>query len=95
MLALILLALLSSAFAASLIRVDGEDAVPGKWIVKLKGDLTLQAEDELRASISIRPDWTYAMPGFKGFAGSISEQELVQLQASEQVRCTSESMGAY
>ncbi|KAG9193794.1 cerevisin [Alternaria panax] len=81
----LILALLSSALAAPLSRVDGTDAVPGKYIIKLKGDVTSQAEDDLRASISAKPDYQYAMSSFRGFAGSMSDEELTRLQVSEHV----------
>ena len=80
--------LLSSTLAAPLTKVDGADAVPGKYIVKLKGDVTSLAEDSLTASISTKPDFRYSIPGFRGFAGSISDEELTRLQASEHVRRT-------
>jgi hypothetical protein len=49
-------ALLSSALAAPLINAEGANAITEKWIVKRKGDVTSQAEDGLRASISTTPD---------------------------------------
>ena len=81
-------ALLPSALAAPLINVDRANAITEKWIEKLKGDVTSQAEDGLRASISTKPDWKYAMPGFGGLAGNIYDQELARLQASEHVGWT-------
>ncbi|KAI4658219.1 uncharacterized protein J4E79_007201 [Alternaria viburni] len=81
----VLFALISLVFAAPLTRVDGEDGIAGRWIVKMKGDVATQAHDDLMASMSTKPDHEYAMPGFRGFAGSISEEELVRLQASEHV----------
>jgi cerevisin len=82
----VVFALVSSVLTAPLTRIDGADAIAGKWIVKMKGDVTSQAEDDLRSSLSTRPDYEYAMPGFRGFAGSISDEELARLQASEHVR---------
>ncbi|CAN9232178.1 unnamed protein product [Alternaria alternata] len=83
------LVLLSSAFAAPLIKVDSTDAVAGKYIVKLKGDVTSKAEEDLTAPIAANIDFKYTMSGFRGFAGSISDQELTRLQASEHARYTS------
>jgi hypothetical protein len=45
----IIFALISCVLAAPLIKVDGDDAIPGKWIVKLKGEITSQAEDEIES----------------------------------------------
>ncbi|KAB2111620.1 Cuticle-degrading protease [Alternaria gaisen] len=84
------LVLFSSAFAAPLIKVDSTDAVAGKYIVKLKGDVTSQAEEELTASIAANIDFKYTMSGFMGFAGSISDQELTRLRASEHARYSSQ-----
>lgn len=86
----VLLALISLVVAAPLTRVDGEDGIAGRWIVKMKGDVATQAHDDLMASMSTKPDYEYAMPGFRGFAGSISEEELVRLQTSEHVSYTPE-----
>jgi hypothetical protein len=92
---LALFVVISSALAASVIKVDGADAIAGKWIVKLKGDMTSQGEDDLRTSMSTKPDHEYAMPGFRGFAGSISDEDITQLQASEHVSYILESMSLY
>ena len=86
----VLFALISLVFAAPLTRVDGEDGIAGRWIVKMKGDVATQAHDDLMASMSTKPDYEYAMPGFRGFASSISDEELVRLQASEHVSYTPE-----
>ncbi|CAN9422007.1 unnamed protein product [Alternaria alternata] len=83
------LVLLSSAFAAPLIKVDSTDAVAGEYIVKLKGDVTSKAEEVLTAPIAANIDFKYTMSGSRGFAGSISDQELTRLQASEHERYTS------
>ncbi|KAI4944138.1 hypothetical protein J4E91_008993 [Alternaria rosae] len=81
----VFLALISLVVAAPLIRIDGADAIAGKWIVKMKGDVAMQAHINLMTSMSTKPDHEHAMPGFRGFSGSISEEELVRLQASEHV----------
>jgi hypothetical protein len=87
-----LFAVISSALAAPVIKVDGADAIVGKWIVKLKGDVVSQGKKDLRTSFFTKPDHEYAMPGFRGFAGSMSGQEITQLRASEHVSYTLESM---
>jgi hypothetical protein len=81
----LLFALLSCAIAAPVIELKDSDLIAGKWIVKLKGDVTSFAENELKASISTKPDFDYSMTGFRGFAGTLSDEELTLLQASEHV----------
>jgi cerevisin len=82
----VLLSLISCAFAAPVIRVSSPDAIAGKWIVKLKGDVTSLAEIDLKASITSKPDFEYSISGFRGFAGTLSDEELMRLQASDHVR---------
>jgi cerevisin len=82
----VLLALISCAFAAPVIKVESPDAIAGKWIVKLKGDVTSFAENDLKSSIANKPDFEYSMSGFRGFAGTLSDEELTRLQASDYVR---------
>jgi cerevisin len=82
----VILAVISCAFAAPVIRVGSPDAIAGKWIVKLKGDVTSLAEIDLKASISNKPNFEYSMSGFRGFAGTLSDEELTRLQASDHVR---------
>jgi cerevisin len=81
-----LFTLISCAFAAPLIRIPSPDAIAGKWIVKLKGDVTALAENDLKASISSKPDFEYSMSGFRGFASTLSDEDLTRLQASNHVR---------
>jgi cerevisin len=82
----VLLALVSCAFAAPVIRVESPEAIIGKWIVKLKGDATSLAENDLKASIFSKLDFEYSMSGFRGFAGTLSDEEITRLQASDHVR---------
>lgn len=84
---LLLFTLFSAATAAPLIVARAEDAITGKWILKMKGEVATLAEDDLKASISIQPDHHYTMPGFRGFSGTLNGEELSRLQASEHVRC--------
>lgn len=86
----VLLALLPVALAAPLVKVKRDDVIEGKYIVKLVGDISTFAEDELKNSLTATPDHEYTLPGFRGFAGSLSDQEVAQLQASSQVRCQAE-----
>ncbi|KAF2130368.1 cephalosporin C acetylhydrolase [Dothidotthia symphoricarpi CBS 119687] len=82
----LLFALASYSFAAPLIKAGQQaTAIPGKWIVKLKGDVTTSAMTSLKAMISTEPDHEYSMAGFRGFAGTLSEKELARLGASHQV----------
>lgn len=80
-----LLALLPAAFAAPLVKVKRDDVIEGKFIVKLVGDISTFAETELKNSLASTPDHEYTIPGFRGFAGSLSSGEVAQLQASSQV----------
>ena len=82
----LLFAIASIASAAPLLGVDRRNAIPGKWIVKMKGDIATFAADDMKATLSKKPDYDYSMPGFRGFAGTLSDEELAQLQASDQVR---------
>ena len=80
-----LFTLLSSVIAAPLTVARAEDAITGKWIVKLKGEVATLGENDLKASISSQPDHRYAIPGFRGFSSTLTNEELGRLQASEQV----------
>ena len=79
------LALLSGAFAAPLIKARG-NAISGKYIVKLKGDVSTQGDDDLMSFFAATPDHTYSITGFRGFASSLSADEVAKLQAADQVR---------
>lgn len=81
----VLLALLPAAFAAPLVKAKRDDVIEGKYIIKLVGDISTFAEDELKNSLTSTPDHEYTIPGFRGFAGSLSSEEVAQLQASSQV----------
>ncbi|KAL7775283.1 hypothetical protein CFE70_006201 [Pyrenophora teres f. teres 0-1] len=72
-----------------------EDAIAGKWIVKMKGDVATLAEDDLTASISSQPDYRYAMSGFRGFSGTLTSEELSRLQTSEHQEDTLTLLGAF
>lgn len=81
----LLLALLPAAFAAPLIQPRDETLIPGKYIVKFKGELSTTAIEEAKASVAETPDFTYSFSGFNGFAGTLSDEELANLQANDAV----------
>lgn len=83
-----LLAVIPATLAAPWIKVKRDDVIAGKYIVKLLGDVSTLAEDDLKKSISSAPDFEYSLPGFRGFAGTLSDQEVAQLQTSCRVRCS-------
>jgi hypothetical protein len=80
----LLLALLPAAFAAPLIKPRAP-LVAGKYIVKFKGEIHTTAIDEAKASLASAPDFEYSFGGFNGFAGTLSDEELAKLQASDSV----------
>jgi len=79
----LLLALLPAVFAAPLIKQRDAKAIPGKYIVKFKGEVSVM--DAVRAEIANTPDHEYSFGGFNGFAGTLSAAELEKLQASDAV----------
>jgi hypothetical protein len=81
----VILALLSYASAAPLFQAQHNDAIHGSYIVKLKDGMTTLAEHNLKATISANPKFEYAMTGFRGFAATLSDEEVVRLQGSDQV----------
>ena len=80
------LALLPAVFAAPLIKAKRADVIAGKYIVKLKGDMSTTSADDLKASVAATPDHEYSMSGFQGWAGSLTDDEVSRLQAEDQVR---------
>ncbi|KAH7083071.1 subtilisin-like protease Pr1A [Paraphoma chrysanthemicola] len=56
-----------------------------KYIVKLKGDVHTYAEAQLKASLSSPPDHHFSMNGFRGFAGSLTADELARLETEHMV----------
>lgn len=81
----LLLALLPAAFAAPLLKSRDATLIAGKYIVKFKGDMHTSAIDEVKASLASAPDFDYAFTGFNGFAGTLSDEELAKLKASDSV----------
>ncbi|KAF1831529.1 subtilisin-like protein [Decorospora gaudefroyi] len=91
----VLFALVACVIAAPLIRVRSADAVTGKWIVKLKGDISSLAEEDLQTSLSTKPDFRYSMDGFRGFAGTLSDEEITRLQASDRIEYIQQDAKVY
>lgn len=85
MVVITLLALLSVAFAAPLAEHGRDDLIPGKYIVKFKTDLRSSAEQDLRASVAAPFDFEYSLEGFTGFAATLSDEEVTNLQSSDLV----------
>lgn len=84
----LLLALLPAAFAAPLIKPRGSALIADKYIVKFKGDFHTEAFDDVKSTLSSKPDFEYSFGSFHGFAGTLSAAELAQLQASDAVCST-------
>lgn len=83
----LLLSLLASlATATPLVKARRSNAIANKWIIKLKDNVATMAVDGVKAALSTEPDYQYSMPGFRGFAGTLSDEEVALLQASDQVR---------
>lgn len=81
----LLLALLPAALAAPLLKAKPADVIAGKYIVKLKEDMSPNSAEMLMTSMAAAPDHKYSMSGFRGWAGALSDEELTRLQASDQV----------
>jgi hypothetical protein len=84
----LLLALLPAAFAAPLIKPRDATLIPGKYIVKFKGEMSATAADDIKASIAKSPDFDYSFGGFTGFAGALTDEEVAKLQANDAVCST-------
>lgn len=80
-----LLGLVAVTLAAPLSSTERDDIIAGKYIVKLKEDISTAANEALKASIANSPDFEYMLPGFRGFAGTLSEEEVAKLESSAQV----------
>jgi hypothetical protein len=59
---------------------------PGKYIVKLRNDVTTTVVSDLKSFLKHTPTHEYSMPGFVGFASTLTTGDLARLQHSEQVR---------
>jgi cerevisin len=84
---IILSALVSLAASHSIkFRTTESASDTGNYIVKLRADATSSAVDSLRASLQATASHDYAMPGFRGFANSLTAEEVTRLKNSNQVR---------
>jgi subtilisin family serine protease len=84
----IILALVSSSLAApalNTIPAYDAEATSGRYIVKLKGDVTTLAATDLKASLARKPKYEYSMSTFRGFAGTFTAAEKSRLEASDLV----------
>jgi len=77
------LGLLPAALAAPLITPRDATLIPGKYIVKFKGEMSANAVSEATASIAQKPDFTYSI--FNGFAGTLSDEEVAKLKENPSV----------
>lgn len=85
-----LLAVISTTLAAPTTKGTRQSDTrvnPDRYIVKLKGDTSTLAANDLKASLSKFPEYDYSMTGFRGFAGNFTDEEVARLQASDQVCC--------
>jgi cerevisin len=79
-------ALISLSSSRSINLEETESAsIPDKYIVKLKGGATSSAVDDLRASLQATASHEFSMPGFRGFASTLTAEEVIRLQHSSQV----------
>jgi hypothetical protein len=95
---LILLALVVSSLARSFVKgPPARDArtSSNKYIVKVKGDVHTSAEAQLKASLSAAPDHHYSLHGFRGFAGTLTTEELTRLESDNLVCWLSNPIANY
>ncbi|KAH5754963.1 hypothetical protein HBI16_227010 [Parastagonospora nodorum] len=83
----IILSALVSLGASHSIKFKTTESVSdaGSYIVKLRADATTSAVDSLRASLQATASHEYAMPGFRGFANSLTAEEATRLKNSNQI----------
>ncbi|RYP34416.1 hypothetical protein DL767_004285 [Monosporascus sp. MG133] len=82
------LSLLPLAFAAPakraepapLLKPRGVDLIEGKFIVKMKDQITASVLDEAVSTFQKEADHVWNVPGFKGFAGALDDAAIEQLQ---------------
>lgn len=60
-------------------------ATSGRYIVKLRDDMSTMSVSQMKASLTNIPSHNYNMDGFRGFAGSLTAQEKQMLEASDLV----------
>ncbi|EUC44497.1 hypothetical protein COCMIDRAFT_98093 [Bipolaris oryzae ATCC 44560] len=93
----LLLSLLASlATATPLVKVPRRsNAIANKWIVKLKDNVATMAVDGVKSALSTEPDYQYSMPGFRGFAGTLSDEEVALLQVSDEIEYIQQDAEVY
>ncbi|RYP64521.1 hypothetical protein DL770_009186 [Monosporascus sp. CRB-9-2] len=82
------LSLLPLAFAAPakraepapLLKPRGVDLIEGKFIVKMKDQITASVLDETVSAFQKDAEHVWNVPGFKGFAGALDDAAIEQLQ---------------
>jgi hypothetical protein len=83
---------LSTAIATPLFKnIRDATVVQGQYIVKFQDQAGRVSTQNLRDSLSTPPKHEYSLPGFYGFAGALTDAELSQLQASDQVHNLAQS----
>lgn len=81
----VLLAILPATFAAPSVRAEPasikrrENGIPGKFIVRLRDEVSMSSVQSARALLKTEPERTYKNV-FHGFAGSMDEEELEALR---------------
>jgi hypothetical protein len=75
---LILAALLPLALSAPVIRPRAGQAIPGKYIVKMKNDALEDIVEQALKFLSKSPDHVYGFGKYKGFAAEMAD-DIVEL----------------
>lgn len=89
----VFITLILAASALKTIPQHGAESTSGKYIVKLKGDVTSLAANDFKASFAIRPKPEYSMTTFTGFAGTFTAEELARIKDSDLVCSISPTRG--
>ena len=71
---------LALAAPAPLIKPRGSQLIEGKYIVKMKDQITASVLDEAMTAFQGDADRVYNVEGFKGFASTLDEAALETLQ---------------
>lgn len=81
-----------ASFTFNTIPRHGVEPPSGKYVVKLKGDVTSLAATDLKASLTVKPRHDYSMSTFRGFASTLTAAEKASLEASDLVRNQSSAL---
>lgn len=89
----ILFSLLPLAFAAParraepapLLRPRGVELIEGKFLVKMKDEVSVATMDEAMSVFEGEADHVWNVPGFKGFASALDDAAIATLQAHPDV----------